>query len=76
MGGRELGGGGWCGWGWGGGWGVGIPFVEVENTKLFISCCFFEVLIPYSRFPRIDETNLNVFRHAFFMFFRFQGSDF
>ena len=51
------------------GWGGGIPFIE-NKTKLqmfeFISLkitkfpihVFLEILIPYSRFPRIDRTDL------------------
>ena len=59
--------GGWlAGWlgGWLGGWGVGIPSVEFLNIKRR-SRAFSKIVVPYSRFARIDETNLDGFRHSF-----------
>ena len=43
-----------------GGWELGIPVAELKNTKL-PSHSFSMTLIPYSRFSRIDQTDLENF---------------
>ena len=61
--GREVGG--WVGGGLG-----GRSFLKILNLYFM----FFNILIPYLRYPRIDETVSMVFSTRLFTFPEFQGS--
>ena len=55
-----------------GGWGVVVPLVELKNTQIVIPC-FLGIVIPYSIFSGIEETNLDGFpARAFFEFIDFR----
>ena len=43
----------------------GTPLIEVKNQRLPFHV-FWEILIPYPRFSRIDKTDLKDFWHASF----------
>ena len=57
--------------GWLVGWVGGIPLIELKNQRSPFQIYFDD--IPYSRFSRIDKTDIMDFRHTPFPFVRFSG---
>ena len=62
--------------GWVVGWVARIPSVELRLQHFHFVIFVYKILMPYSRLPGIDQTDLDHFRHASFSSVRFSSFDF